>query len=120
MTQDKRMLLWLDDLRDPTTLEWLKNYAEEFVTQKQNVIWLKTYDEFTEYITKNGLPYMIAFDHDLGDVCEKTGYDATKWLVDYCIDNKSPLPKYVVQSANTVGSENIRKLLNNFIKHQNK
>ena len=43
--------------------------------------------------------------------------DCAKWLVDFCMDNKVELPKFYVHSANPVGADNIRGLLNNFIKH---
>lgn len=48
---------------------------------------------------------------------EKTGYDAAKWLVEYCIDNNLKLPLYNIQSANFVGKENIRGLLEGFRKY---
>jgi hypothetical protein len=84
-----------------------------------------------------GIPDMISFDHDLGeDVAiskvkmgtskrqarkekkeTKSGYDCAKWLVDYCLDNETPTPHFVVHSANPVGAENIRGLLNNAKKH---
>jgi hypothetical protein len=45
---------------------------------------------------------------------EKTGYDAAKWLIDYCIDNKLDLPIWNCQSANPVGKDNINGILNSF------
>jgi hypothetical protein len=68
----------------------------------------------------------VSFDHDLGDVDEKmihqekTGYDAAKYLVDYCLDNSLTLPNFFVHSQNDVGNENITKLLLNFKKFQQK
>jgi hypothetical protein len=47
---------------------------------------------------------------------EKTGYDAAKWLCDYCFLNSIPLPKWNVHSANPVGRDNIEGLLKNFEK----
>jgi hypothetical protein len=48
---------------------------------------------------------------------EKSGYDAAKWLVDYCIDNEIDFPEYAIQSANPVGKENIDGLIKNFRKN---
>lgn len=90
--------LYLDDLH-PTPEGFLRVY---------------TFDEFTEFITQNGLPDFISFDHDLGE--GKTGYDCAKWLVEFCLDNQLPLPEFVVHSQNPVGKENIESLLNNFKK----
>jgi len=106
-----KKLLWLDDIRNPFIYTWLYQYAPGF---KGEVIWVKSYGEFIDWIQENGLPYMIAFDHDLGE--DMSGFDCSKWLVDYCIDNNLDLPRWVVQSANPVGRDNINGLLNNFNK----
>jgi hypothetical protein len=126
-------LLWLDDVRNPfeNDGEWLI-----FAPIRANeVIWVKNYDEFVGWITDNGLPDGIAFDHDLADehyapeahwdenyqdwansqnFKEKTGMDCAKWLVEYCIDNDTLLPLFSSQSANPPGRENIIRLLTNF------
>lgn len=131
-----KQLLWLDDVRDPFANdgEWL---AYSPISRPYDVSWVKSYEEFTAWISEHGLPSAICFDHDLGldEVHEKgtmskralkrhrktpeymTGYDCAKWLVDYCIDNNKVLPEYAIQSANPVGRENIDGLLKNFIKH---
>ena len=114
-----KVLVWLDDMRNPYQGSWLHDYAPEYET-KDSVTWVKSYDEFVEQIETNGLPDMIAFDHDLGELdgeITKSGYDAAKWLVDYCLDNELEMCKWVVQSANPVGLENINRLLINYIKH---
>ena len=120
MEKDKvKLLLWLDDCRDPHTGSWLYEFAPEYET-KNSVEWVKNYEEFVDWITTNGLPDMIGFDHDLGEidgVVVKSGYDATKWLVDYCIDNSLPVCQWVIQSSNPVGVDNINGLLMNYIKH---
>lgn len=112
-----KTLLWLDDIRDPSEGNWFSfnPIDSPFIT----VWWVKDYGEFTKWIENNGLPAGICFDHDLGmsKQQEKTGYDCVKWLVEYCIVNRQPLPKWNVQSANPVGKDNINGLLNNFLKH---
>jgi hypothetical protein len=113
-------LLWLDDVRNPFEKEgeWLV-----FAPMRANeVIWVKDYNEFVAWITENGLPDGIAFDHDLADVIkckeEKTGMDCAHWLVNYCLDNDKKLPIFGSHSANPPGRENIINLLTNFKKSQ--
>lgn len=96
-----KKLLWLDDIRDPMEGDW-QSYSP---ISHDEVIWVKSYNEFIFWIKTNGLPDAICFDHDLGmDVAalarakgksknaarklkqeEKTGHDCAKWLVNYCI-----------------------------------
>ncbi len=112
--------LYLDDIRTPKTEGW-------------NIV--RSYPEFVEWIKKNGIPNEVSFDHDLADEHyslqtktdyltwkeyyetqdrEYTGYDAAKWMCEYCWDNGLPIPEYNVHSANPVGRENILAILNSF------
>jgi len=135
---ENRTLLWLDDYRDPFNKEkkWVMNYSP-IGEVNVNVKWVKSYDEFTKWITDNGLPDAICFDHDLADehyapqsieykwsktkkFKEKTGFDCAKWLIVYCMDNDLELPLFSSQSANPVGRENIIKLLTKFLLIKNK
>lgn len=112
--------LFLDDYRIPlNTYSYTKNHIYlldwDVVTN---------YDEFVNYITNNGVPDVISFDHDLGDehytnnsninyseFKEKTGYDCAKWLIDYCIDNDLDFPKVIyIHSMNPYGSLNIESI----------
>lgn len=115
-----KTILWLDDYRNPN--EWMDYIKIAFhITAKDPyvIVWAKSYNDFVNHITNCGLPDAIGFDHDLADegLNEKTGYDAAKFLVDYCIDNDVNLPEFNSQSANPVGKENILNLLNNFKRH---
>ncbi len=118
--------LYLDDIRTPKTEGW-------------DIV--RSYDDFVNYIEQNGVPEEVSFDHDLSrehtkyyfdngghdnppdplgvEFKERTGYDAAKWLCDYCWTNGIPLPKWNIHSANPVGSDNIKFLLNNFEKKLN-
>ncbi len=129
-------LLWLDDLRNPFEGKWIEEFAPEYLNSG-SIIWVLNYEEFIEWIRKNGLPQKICFDHDLGeDVAiklvskgvnkkkarevkklAKSGYDCAKWLVDYCIDHDLQIPDWDIQSANPVGKENINGLLINAKNH---
>lgn len=115
---DIPVLLWLDDVRDPHTNDWL-NFSP--IREPYHVVWVKKYHEFVYWISNYGLPKAICFDHDLGDIHiskstyhEKNGYDCAKWLVNYCLDNKLPLPLWNVQSSNPIGRENINRYLKNY------
>ncbi|HEY6437610.1 MAG TPA: cyclic-phosphate processing receiver domain-containing protein, partial [Ignavibacteriaceae bacterium] len=51
----------------------------------------------------------------------KTGYDFAKWLVDFDLDTDT-MPedfKFTIHSKNPIGSENIRKLLEGYIRDKN-
>jgi hypothetical protein len=136
--------LFLDDMRMPEDCKnFVKRLGSSTLYFKDNVDWdiVRTYNQFVEWIEKNGLPELISFDHDLADehiqyyfgngghknpptykdepeFMEKTGMSCAKWLVDYCIDNKKTLPNFLVHSANPYGRENIKGLLESFKKHQ--
>jgi hypothetical protein len=116
--------LYLDDNRTPR-----ENHYFKWVI-------VRDYRAFCNYIMQQGMPKFISFDHDLADehvqlgamanwkdfdytLCtEMTGYDAAKWLVEYCLDNDVQMPHFTVHSANPAGAENILGLLNNLQKEQ--
>lgn len=136
MEEKLKTLLFLDDIISPFDKEtnWL---VFSPIEQPFDVVWVKNFQDFIDWININGLPDAICFDHDLGMQVaiearnigmskrksrilkseEKTGYDAAKWLVEYCIDNNKELPLYNIQSANPVGKKNIDDLLKNYIKY---
>lgn len=137
---DNKKLLWLDDERDPMESEFLNKFCPEYSNNKENIVWVKNYEEFELWIYNNGLPYKISFDHDLADehyapknkwndyeswvkgvdFKEKTGMDCANFLINYCLDYNKELPMWSVHSANPAGAKNIRSKLTNFLKHQNK
>lgn len=136
--QQSDKYLFLDDVRMPYEVG---NYIypvrlRPMYRQKSWKI-VRDYEEFVEYIEKNGLPDVVSFDHDLADShyapehlwtdyekskewqdnqihTEKTGYDCAKWLVDYCIENNINLPDYYCHSMNPVGKDKILNLLNQY------
>ena len=117
MKQKELKKLYLDDVRIPQTEGWTI---------------VRNYDDFVKWVEENGLPDVVSFDHDLAEVHydpstwrqsfvyhEKTGYDAAKWICEYCWGNGLPLPDWNVHSANPVGRDNIISLLQNFQKKLN-
>ena len=121
--------LYLDDVRTPT--ETIPGY------HPWNIV--RNYDEFAEWITKNGVPDLVSFDHDLAEehmndyydqlltegfqhpkysqYKEKTGLDCARFLVDYCQKNNTLLKQCAVHSHNPVGATNIQSFINGFHKH---
>lgn len=128
--KDTKTLLWLDDIRNPFKGDWIANFAPDFLNDGE-IVWVKTCEDFITWINDNGLPTKVAFDHDLADVAynesgsvnmkdsswrEMTGFDAAKFVTEYCMDNDVELPLWTVQSSNPVGADNINGLLLSFMR----
>ena len=116
-------VLWLDDLREPENYLKKKpdkqegalynniSFYNQFKTQYEpRLVWVKNFDEFTDYILKNGVPEFVSFDHDLGKGLKK-GAECAAWLKDYCKQNGLPLPKYYAHSANRNGRDTINSIM---------
>ena len=101
------MRMFLDDIRVP-----IENYD----------IVVRSYDEAVALVKQNGIPTFISFDHDLecdeiGNIL-KSGYDFAKWLVDMDIENIHKFPNnftFDIHSANSIGKNNIKSILNNYL-----
>lgn len=127
--------LFLDDNRKPADA-WLYDQNVKLceVSNIHNWVIVRDYDEFTFMIRNMGIPTVVSFDHDLhfehmrhyfdvvskcgivdyGNFKHKTGLHCAQYLIDACAENKVPLPRCYVHSANEVGRENIKKLLGIF------
>lgn len=119
MKNTAQTYLFLDDLRTPLDA-YSYSLNTVFFIKKWKII--RSYTEFIQWITKNGLPYFVSFDHDLSDVestHEKTGYDCALWLVDYCLNNQLQCPDFYCHSMNPVGKTKIMGLLEQFKSFQN-
>jgi len=123
--------LFLDDERKPEYVTWIKLPDVQWTV-------VKNYIEFVNVIMKDGLPENISFDHDLahehyrasmynkdrhynnyytdGTFKEKTGYDAAKFLANYCLDHDLSLPKYFIHTLNPIGKDNILGILKGYEK----
>lgn len=94
--------LWLDDIRPVPDNTW------EIAVDFNDAVW---------FCQEYGCPDFISFDHDLG-LLSKTGNEFAHWLVNMDVDNPGFIPKdfdFQVHSANPVGAENIRGILNNYL-----
>lgn len=129
--------LFLDDLRVPSDCP---SYTKNPVYDELEWVIVRSYDEFTTYITVYGMPDVVSFDHDLADehyapsehwrnynewankqdFQEKTGYDCVKWMVDYCLDNGKSFPNWYIHTMNPAGGENMKSLILNYLKHVEK
>lgn len=101
------MKMFLDDIRVP------KNDYDVIV---------RSFEEAINFVNQNGIPTFISFDHDLG--CDeignilKSGYDFAKWLVDVDMENIHKFPDnftFDIHSANPIGKNNIKSILNNYL-----
>ena len=119
--------IFLDDIRVPTDVTWANIPAD------QHYSLVRSYKEFVDLITlRREVPKYICYDHDLADTHyghglnnneipyesykEKTGYDAAKWLVNYCMERGIKHPPYVVHSMNPIGKQNIESYINSYNK----
>jgi hypothetical protein len=136
----KNCRIYLDDIRTPVDKDWVV---------------VRSYEEFVEKVNEIGLTNIdaISLDHDLGDTAmkeyfdnvspnytldynnihEKTGYDASKFLVGlFHITNEDRFnmsrsekkqhqfvfPKVYVHSHNPIGAHNICGWINNFLNNE--
>jgi len=121
--------LYLDDQRTPT--KTIPGYHPWEV--------VRNYDEFVNWIEKNGVPDLVSFDHDLAEehindyfnqklnigwqqpsydtYKEKTGLDCARWLCEYVQKNNLKLNLCSVHSHNPIGAVNIQSYINGFKKH---
>ena len=130
----RRKCLFLDDVRevkdaylydDGKTLEDASGIARGH--------WeiVRSYDEFVQWVQKNGVPDVVSFDVDL---CEdhmkyymqkaridnywdhvffkvKCGVHCAEYLLDFCENTPTPFPKWFIHSANHFGRDELRKIL---------
>lgn len=135
LTQENKYILqmrklFLDDCRDLSEAYDVTKFP--VYTDEKDWVIVRSFNEFVKYINENGLPDIISYDHDLADehykyACadvipydnfkEKTGYEAAKWLCEYCQDHKELLPEIFIHTQNTVGGYNIYYYLQNYKKH---
>jgi hypothetical protein len=96
--------MFLDDLRDPPEGEW--------------VVVRSTMDAIA--LCHDGIPEFISFDHDLGG--DDRSVDFIKWMIERDLDQPGFIPEnfqYNIHSANPVGVQNIRALLDRYLEFRN-
>jgi len=103
--------MFVDDIRNPN---WI---YPDLDTGDWQVC--RTMQEAQDVIADLGWPNWISFDHDLGEDIP-TGFDFALWLVNQDLDHHTmPVDfSFAVHSANPVGAENIRLLLEGYLSHR--
>lgn len=99
--------LYIDDIRTPPPVFGDVNWKIA-----------RSSDAAISWITHNGIPQVISFDHDLGG--EDTAMRVVHWIVEQTLDGKLTFPDgfvYHVHSANPVGADNIHGTMTNFLSH---
>jgi hypothetical protein len=97
--------LFIDDVRPSPNENWIlvRSSAEA-------IGWLKTH----------GCPSEISFDHDLGG--DDTAMRVVHWMIETDMDMDGtfipPRFRFNVHSANPVGRENIKGLLEGYLRHR--
>lgn len=132
--------LFLDDYRIPldcVSYMYKRIGAKNPIYLEKDWIVVKDYYQFINYITENGLPSLVSFDHDLADAHYnekyqdgiidydsedfnknyfKTGYHCAQWLINYCQENKLEFPEWFIHSMNPAGTTNIHSLIESYKK----
>jgi len=63
------VVLWVDEIQNPEEETW-KTYKEEHFTGEPKTVWVKTYEEFMDYIDKTPqFPRYISLDDKIGGEC---------------------------------------------------
>lgn len=123
MPNEGTTILWLDDLRNPNTyfnkkldvnnktmVKNFNHYKPLLAKNNFNYVWVKNYNEFTNYLMNNQMPDYVSFDYDLGKG-ERKGIDCVTWLINFCKQNSIQMPTCFVHSANKNGSSLMNKAL---------
>lgn len=113
--------VFIDDIREVKDV-W--GYNNNPIYKDTDWVIVRSFDSFVSYVKENGVPNVVSFDHDLGEIISESkelgGFECAKWLVEFCIDNDINVPNYHVHSANPVGKKNIETYMNTAIKYLNK
>lgn len=123
--------LFLDDVRtlDMVWPDWSKPIG--FPSLEWVVV--RSYTEAIALMKNRGCPDFMSFDHDLeldhytgykAGVNGFTGMDVARWMVERDLDSQGdfipPSFGFYVHSANPVGAENIRMLLDQYLNQKEK
>lgn len=107
--EDRKILLWLDDTRNPE-----EHAPKEFPIE--DIVWVKSYDAFAAYLDANPMPHMISFDYMLGtgENMFTDGIGCAKAVIRKCTKEEVPWPRYRIHSTfDTVGK--LRKYIEHAI-----
>ncbi len=100
----KEVKLFIDDEREPP------DDGGNWVVVRSSI-------EAIDWISANGIPSFISFDHDLGGL--DTAMRVVRWMTNMVLDEELHFPpdfKYYIHSQNPIGAANIRGLLDGFLR----
>lgn len=113
MQPNPNFYLFLDDVRHPDHVTWVKI--------PHNVEWtiVRNFNEFKDAVEKNGIPAFVSFDHDLGEdygSCDmKTGMDCLKWLVTHVLlPDRRPMVPYALHTYSYSGRANMQSYIDSY------
>lgn len=140
MGRKKRKCLFLDDIRVPQNAylwDEKKSLYDGSGVKSSHWAIVRSYDQFVDYVERNGIPDVISFDNDLFELGHpdvsvedltkqllmkdwemfpiKTGAHCAQYLANKCISLNQAIPEYYVHSANNNARPIIRNILNNAI-----
>lgn len=76
---------------------------------------VRSSEEAMQFVRDHGIPNFISFDHDLGG--DDTAMKFLHAFIEYCMDNNTQFPReYYVHSQNPIGRDNIKSLMDSFIR----
>lgn len=111
------MFVYLDDIRFPK----MSHNSKRGIKELHNSVWTicRNFFEFELVVNQNLQKIQfVSFDHDINsfqNLEELTGLDASKLLIDRCIDLGVKMPDWFVHSDNPSGNLNIRSILSNYM-----
>ena len=99
-------------------MAWL--YLDDERVPKTSGPWVivRSFNEAVSYVSLNGIPEFISFDHDIHSE-PNTGYTFALWLIEQDLDGIIRFPsnfKFNVHSANPIGKKNIESVLKNYLR----
>lgn len=112
--------LFIDDERNLEDVSWAPWQVREKYRNEEWVIARTDFDVYLEIAKRNSFPSFISFDHDLG-LNSESGFKIAAELVDRDMLDESwvAIPDdfdFYVHSKNIIGAENIRSLLDNYLR----
>ena len=101
------------------TMTW-KLFIDDIRKPDKDFILARNVSEAVKLIEEKGFPIFISFDHDLGEN-EPSGKDFVNMICDKVLDGEWTMDsnfEFQVHSDNSVGAENIKGMLNSFLRHK--
>jgi len=129
LKKEHPVILWLDDERDPNAIypgiigddsiqnkpTWVEYIVGKWNPGNWEVVWVKNYKQFTNYLELSEMPDVVCFDHDLGE--QMSGKDCANYMIDILVERDILGPVVRSQSANPSGVANIMGLFDNWHEH---